>query len=106
MDATNGVTLIDLPLEAVVYREDIYPRSRTNHHKVQEYAENLELMPPIEVNQHHILIDGWHRWFAHKKEARTTIVPRSQKHAATSISLDYLSVVIRSPAMNSRVMIR
>jgi len=51
----------------VVYREDLYPRSITNPAKVQEYALNLEIMPPIEVNQHNILIDGWHRWTAHKK---------------------------------------
>lgn len=76
MDETNGVTVIDLPIEDVVYREDLYPRSQTNHLRVQEYAENLEIMPPIEVNQHHILIDGWHRWMAHKKEERSIIQAR------------------------------
>lgn len=70
----NGV--IDLPVDAVVYREDLYPRSLTDHLAVQTYAENLDVMPPIEVNQHHILIDGWHRWMAHKKEERPTIRAR------------------------------
>jgi hypothetical protein len=73
MDETSGVTVIDLPVEAVVYREDLYPRSLTDHNAVQLYAENLAVMPPIEVNQHNILIDGWHRWMAHKKEEKTSI---------------------------------
>src|SRR4030095_12247543 len=64
---------MDLPVDAVVYRDDLYPRSTTHHEKVQEYAENIEVMPPIEVNQHHILIDGWHRWMAHKKEGSISI---------------------------------
>ena len=51
----------------VVYREDLYPRSLTAPEKVQDYAESLDVLPPIEVNQHGILIDGWHRWTAHKK---------------------------------------
>jgi len=76
MDQTREVDVIDLPVDAVVYREDLYPRSQTQHMMVQTYAENLDLMPPIEVNQHHILIDGWHRWMAHKKEQRLTIRAR------------------------------
>jgi len=76
MSESNGATVIDLPVEAVVYREDLYPRSLTDHNKVQDYAENLEVMPPIEVNHHNILIDGWHRWMAHKKEGLTTVQVR------------------------------
>lgn len=51
----------------VVYREDLYPRSASSPELVQTYAENLDVLPPIEVNQNNILIDGWHRWTAHKK---------------------------------------
>ncbi len=51
----------------VVFREDLYPRIETSAQTVQKYAENLEVLPPIEVNQHNELIDGWHRWTAHKK---------------------------------------
>lgn len=58
---------IILQISDVVYREDLYPRSLTAPEKVQDYAENLEVLPPIEVNQQNILIDGWHRWTAHKK---------------------------------------
>lgn len=51
----------------VVFREDLYPRIETSAVTVQKYAEDLSVLPDIEVNQHNELIDGWHRWTAHKK---------------------------------------
>lgn len=51
----------------IIFREDLYPRIDTNPTTVQNYAENIEVLPPIEINQHNELIDGWHRWTAHKK---------------------------------------
>jgi hypothetical protein len=68
---------IDVPaiikVDEVVFREDLYPRIERNPATVQAYAEQLENLPPIEVNQKNELIDGWHRWTAHKKEKRETI---------------------------------
>jgi hypothetical protein len=57
----------------VVFREDLYPRIETSAVTVQKYAEDLDVLPPIEVNQHNELIDGWHRWTAHKKNSVETI---------------------------------
>jgi len=56
-----------MPVADVIFREDLYPRIQTSALTVQQYAETIELLPPIEVNQHQELIDGWHRWTAHKK---------------------------------------
>lgn len=50
----------------VQYREDLYPRIKPNPQAIQRYAENLDVLPPIEVNQDGILIDGYHRWKAHE----------------------------------------
>jgi hypothetical protein len=66
-------TTIELPLSAVVFRGDLYPRIETSAITVQKYAEDLSVLPPIEVNQHNELIDGWHRWTAHKKVDTLTI---------------------------------
>jgi DNA modification methylase len=52
---------------AVIFRDDLYPRIKTSPETVQKYAEDFGVLPPIEVNQHNELIDGWHRWTAHKK---------------------------------------
>jgi len=56
-----------LAVEEVVFREDLYPRIKKSAETVQKYAETLDVLPPIEVNQHNELIDGWNRWTAHKK---------------------------------------
>src|SRR5262249_49086324 len=51
----------------VVFRDDLYPRIEHSPVTVQKYAEELSVLPPIEVNQHKELIEGWHRWTGHKK---------------------------------------
>lgn len=51
----------------IKFRADLYPRLETSPTTVQKYAEDLSVLPPITVNQHGELIDGWHRWTAHKK---------------------------------------
>lgn len=50
----------------IKYREDLYPRFKPNPAKIQEYAENLDVLPPIEISQDNILIDGYHRWKAYQ----------------------------------------
>ena len=58
---------VEIPISQVIFRQDLYPRLETSAATVQRYAEELSVLPAIEVNQHHELIDGWHRWTAHKK---------------------------------------
>lgn len=57
----------------IVYREDLYPRIKADPVKIQEYAENIDVLPPIEINQNNELIDGFHRWTAHRKLERQEI---------------------------------
>jgi hypothetical protein len=57
---------VKIKVSDVVFRKDLYPRIEHNQAKAQEYSENIEHLPPIEVNQHKELIDGFHRWTAHK----------------------------------------
>lgn len=51
----------------VIWREDLYPRFEPNPQTIQRYAEDVTVLPPIEINQHNELIDGYHRWKAHVK---------------------------------------
>lgn len=46
----------------VIFRSDLYPRLETDPVMVQKYADDLSVLPPILVNQHNELVDGWHRW--------------------------------------------
>lgn len=59
---------ISLKTEQVVFREDLYPRIKADPLTIQRYAENIEVLPAIEINQHNELIDGFHRWKAHIKQ--------------------------------------
>jgi len=57
----------------VIFREDLYPRFEPSPTTIQEYVEVLDVLPPIEVNQRYELIDGFHRWTAHKASDIATI---------------------------------
>ena len=65
--------MVRMPVSEVVFRQDLYPRLTHDPALVQKYQDNLEVLPPIEVNQNNILIDGWHRWAAHRQAGYTTI---------------------------------
>jgi ParB-like chromosome segregation protein Spo0J len=65
--------IMTIKTSEVIFREDLYPRIEPNAKLIQQYAENIENLPPIEINQHNILIDGYHRWTAHKKAEKETI---------------------------------
>ncbi len=56
-----------LPVADVKWRGDLYPRIEHDPATVQKYAADLDVLPPIEVNQHSEIIDGWHRWMAYRK---------------------------------------
>jgi len=57
----------------IIWRKDLYPRIDPDSATTQEYVDNLEKLPPIEINQHNELIDGYHRWTAHRKAEAETI---------------------------------
>lgn len=65
--------LSSVPVSEIVFRGDLYPRIHTSPETVQKYAEDLSVLPPIEVNQRYEIIDGWHRWTAHRKAEAATI---------------------------------
>jgi hypothetical protein len=58
---------VTLDTADIAFNENLYPRISHKPALVQKYAETITLLPPIEVNQDNVLIDGWHRWTAHKK---------------------------------------
>lgn len=65
-----------LSVEEVIFDKAYYTRTESqNPEKVNEYALSIEggAFPPILVNQENILLDGWHRWMAHKKQKLKTI---------------------------------
>lgn len=59
--------------DKVIFRDDLYPRFEPNQAAIQKYANSIEFLPPIKVNQSNILIDGFHRWKAHQLAGETEI---------------------------------
>jgi len=62
-----------LNIDDIVYREDLYPRFEPDQSQIRSYAKALDNLPPIEVNQDNILIDGFHRWKAHALKDETEV---------------------------------
>jgi hypothetical protein len=86
---------IELKVADVVFREDLYPRIKGNPETIQKYAECIEHLPPIEVNQNNELIDGFHRWKAHvKAEAETMLAIVTQ----TKSESEFLTLAIERNA--------
>jgi hypothetical protein len=81
----------EIALSEVVYREDLYPRFKPNPQKIQEYADNLDRLPPIEIDQHNILIDGYHRWKAYET-AKLESIPCVVTEIKSEAELERLAV--------------
>mgnify|MGYP000922281079 FL=1 len=88
-----------ISVSEVVFREDLYPRIEHDPRLVQKYSEDLEVLPPIEVNQHHELIDGWHRWTAYRKIGAETIPVIITQ---TKSDVEFLSLAIERNAKHGQ----
>jgi hypothetical protein len=86
---------IELPINAVKFCQDLYPRSQVIPDLVERYREFIHDLPAIEVNQRHELIDGWHRWEAHRQADRATINVRVTNVAD---DLEHLKLAIQGNA--------
>ena len=63
-----------IALDDIVLRDDLDPRlGERDDDLIQQYADIFDALPPIEINQHSELIDGWHRVRAAKHANRTEI---------------------------------
>ncbi len=62
-----------LPIDAVRFVKELYPRLREDDAAIERYRAALDLLPPIVVAKDGVLVDGFHRWQAHRKEGRTEI---------------------------------
>jgi len=65
----NGIRLTD----SLIWRKDLYPRFKPDPATIDRYAESIETLPAIEINQHDEIIDGYHRWTAYKEAKAETI---------------------------------
>ena len=63
-----------IALDDIVLRDDLDPRlGERDNGLIAQYADIFDALPPIEINQHNELIDGWHRVRAAERAERTEI---------------------------------
>jgi len=67
----NSISLI--PIDSVRFVKELYPRIRENDEAIERYRASLELLPAIIIARDGILVDGFHRLQAHKRENVTEI---------------------------------
>jgi len=79
------------PVSEIKIIEKLYPRSSVDTKTIQQYAENIEVLPPIEVNQNNILIDGAHRLSAYK-QCKKEEIPCIVTHTDTDDDLYLLTL--------------
>lgn len=63
----------EVNIDDIIIRKDLHCRSSISPGVVEQYSENIEMLPPIEINQDNILIDGLFRLWAHEKVGLNTI---------------------------------
>jgi hypothetical protein len=64
---------VDVPIDAVEYVKELYPRLRPDDAAIERYRDAIDNLPPIVVARGRVLVDGYHRWQAHRREERSTI---------------------------------
>jgi hypothetical protein len=63
-DPSTATLLVD----DVEFVKELYPRLREDDAAIERYRTSIDLLPPIIVARGRILVDGFHRWQAHRRE--------------------------------------
>jgi DNA modification methylase len=59
--------------DEVEFVKELYPRLREDDTAIERYRAAIDRLPPIVVARGRILVDGFHRWQAHKREGLEVI---------------------------------
>jgi DNA modification methylase len=62
-----------IPVEQVEFVKELYPRLREDHSAIERYRAAIDKLPPIVVARGRVLVDGFHRWQAHKAEGAVEV---------------------------------
>lgn len=62
-----------LPIDHVEFVKELYPRLREDDAAIERYRAAIDKLPPIVVARGRVLVDGFHRWQAHRREGAREI---------------------------------
>jgi hypothetical protein len=57
-----------MAVDDVTFVKELYPRLKPNDAAIERYRAAIDLLPPIAVARGRILVDGFHRWQAYRRE--------------------------------------
>lgn len=60
--------MIVIAVDAVEYVKELYPRLKPDDAAIERYRDSIDNLPPITVARGRVLVDGYHRWQAHRRE--------------------------------------
>lgn len=63
----------ELNIHDIQFVKELYPRLREDDAAIERYRASLDLLPPITVARGRVLVDGFHRWQAHRREGAETV---------------------------------
>lgn len=67
------MTTTRVPIDSVEFVKEFYPRLREDDAAIERYRASIDLLPPIVLARGRVLVDGFHRWQAHKREGLADI---------------------------------
>jgi hypothetical protein len=67
------MSALELPVDGVEFVKELYPRLREDDAAIERYRAALDKLPPIVVAKGRVLVDGFHRWQAHRREGADTL---------------------------------
>lgn len=62
-----------MAVDGVQFVKELYPRLREDDAAIERYRAAIDRLPPIVVARGRVLVDGFHRWQAYKREGLATI---------------------------------
>lgn len=62
-----------LPVDEIQFVKELYPRLREDDAAIERYRSAIDRLPPIIVARGRVLVDGFHRWQAYRREKLETI---------------------------------
>jgi hypothetical protein len=64
---------ITISIDSIVFVKALYPRLREDDAAIERYRAAIDFLPPIVIARGRVLVDGFHRLQAYRREGRNSI---------------------------------
>lgn len=95
----STATIDMLAIDKVEFVKELYPRLREDDAAIERYRAAIDRLPPIAIARGHVLVDGFHRWQAYRREGLTEI---AVENLGNLTDIEILKESIRRNASHGR----